>query len=283
MFSLSDWFHEIIQEFTTMASIRRKCLNSPDSFCYICGSFTVPSQRMNISEFVKRAYLAYFKLKVGDQDKSWAPHNVCKPCVENLRQWTKGRRKQLSFGIPMVWREQKSHVDDCYFCLTKTSGYSKKTRQKLSYPYLDSAIRPVPHSHEIPVPVFTELPSLEDESDTCESDGSHGHESDTDFVDTSTKERGNFNQAELNDLVRDLGLSKELSELLASRLKEKNMLHKETNVTFYRNREKSLLAFFKTDKDFVYCCDVAGLLKAMGVPQYDPNEWRLFMIVRRRV
>lgn len=126
MFSLSDWFHEIIQEFTTMASIRRKCLNSPDSFCYICGSFTVPSQRMNISEFVKRAYLAYFKLKVGDQDKSWAPHNVCKPCVENLRQWTKGRRKQLSFGIPMVWREQKSHVDDCYFCLTKLLGIARK-------------------------------------------------------------------------------------------------------------------------------------------------------------
>ena len=39
---------------------------------------------------------------MGDQDKSWAPHNVCKPCVENLPQWTKGTRKQLSFSIPMV-------------------------------------------------------------------------------------------------------------------------------------------------------------------------------------
>ena len=117
---------------------------------------------------------------------------------------------------------------------------------------------------------------MEDENDICESDENHGHDSDTDFVDTSTKEHENFNQAELNDLVRDLGLSKELSELLASRLKEKNMLQKETNVTFYWNREKDLLAFFKTDKDFVYCCDVAGLLKAMGVPQYDPNECRLY-------
>ena len=60
---------------------------------------------MNISEFVKRAYLAYFKLKMGDQDKSWVPYNVCKPCVEDLRQWAKGTRKQLSFGIPMVWWE----------------------------------------------------------------------------------------------------------------------------------------------------------------------------------
>lgn len=107
-----------------MASV--VCLNSPDSVCYVCASFTEPSQRMNISEFEKRASLAYFKIKIGDQDKSLAPHNVCKSCVENLHQWTKGRRKQLSFGIPMVWREQKNHVDD--FCLTKTSGYSKKTR-----------------------------------------------------------------------------------------------------------------------------------------------------------
>ena len=55
-----------------MASTRRKCLNWPDSFCSICGSFTVPSQRTSINEFVKRAYLAYFKLKIRDQHKSWA-------------------------------------------------------------------------------------------------------------------------------------------------------------------------------------------------------------------
>ena len=42
---------------------RRKCLNNPDSFGYICGSFTIPSQRSNISAFVKQAYFAYFKLK----------------------------------------------------------------------------------------------------------------------------------------------------------------------------------------------------------------------------
>ena len=30
---------------------------------------------------------------------------------------------------------------------------------------LDSAVRPVPHSDEIHVPVFKELPSLEDEED----------------------------------------------------------------------------------------------------------------------
>ena len=61
------------------------------------------------------------------QDKSWAPHNACKASVKNLCQWTRGARIELSFGIPMVWQEKKNHVDDCYFCLKKPSGYRKKT------------------------------------------------------------------------------------------------------------------------------------------------------------
>ena len=40
----------------------RKCVNSPDSFCYICGRFTIPSQRTNISMFVKNVYLSYFEI-----------------------------------------------------------------------------------------------------------------------------------------------------------------------------------------------------------------------------
>ena len=186
-----------------MASTRRKCFSSPNSFCYICGSFTVPSQRMNISKFVKIAYLAHFKLKLVEQDESWAPHNVCKTCVGNLRQWTKRARKQLSFGIPMLWREKKNHLDDYYFSLPKSYGYSKKTRQKLSYPNLDSAICLVSHSYEIPLPVFKELPSLKDEDDIRESDENHGHTSDIGFVNILTEECKNFNQAELNDLIRD--------------------------------------------------------------------------------
>lgn len=47
-------------------------------------------------------YYAYFGIKIGDQDKSWAPHKVCKICVEDFRNWTKGKKKALRFGIPMV-------------------------------------------------------------------------------------------------------------------------------------------------------------------------------------
>ena len=88
----------------TILSSRKKCKLDPNVFCYICGSFTVSKQRQGITDFVKKAYLAYlayFGVKVGDQDKNWASHQVCKTCVENLRQWTKQKRKLL--GLQCLW------------------------------------------------------------------------------------------------------------------------------------------------------------------------------------
>ncbi|KRY52804.1 hypothetical protein T03_6142 [Trichinella britovi] len=51
-----------------------KYLSSPDSFYHICGSFLVKNKRQKITDFVKKAYFAYFGIKLGYQDKSWAPH-----------------------------------------------------------------------------------------------------------------------------------------------------------------------------------------------------------------
>ena len=47
-----------------------------------------------------------------------------------------------------------------------------------------------------------------------------------------------FNQEELNDLVRDLELSKAASELLASRLYQKILLAPFTKISYYRDREQ---------------------------------------------
>lgn len=43
---------------------------------------------------------------------------------------------------------------------------------------------------------------------------------------------------DLNDLVWDLNLSKKQSELLGSRLKEWNLLHHDTKVSYFRNRDQ---------------------------------------------
>jgi hypothetical protein len=96
-------------------------------------------------------------VKLGDQGKSWAPHKVCSVYVEELRQWSKGKKKSFPFGVPMIWREPRNHSDDCYFCPCNVKGYNSKNRKEMFYPNLPSAIRAVPHGPGKPMPVPPEV------------------------------------------------------------------------------------------------------------------------------
>lgn len=262
-----------------MSSSRRFCVNSPNVFCYVCGEYTLPENRKNITNFVERAYMAYFGVKLGDQDKYWAPHSICKQCTEHMRQWTKGTRKSMRFAVPMVWREPKNHLDDCYFCALNLKGINRKNRQTLVYPNLASAIRPVPHSEGLPIPVFSVLPQIT-LSSTEEISSPEDDSGDEDFSGTTLPQL--FSQEELNDLVRDLNLPKNSAELLASRLKEKNLLENGVRITFYRSRHEEFLSFFIKEGELVYCRDISGLLKKLGIEEYKPNEWRLFIDSSKR-
>lgn len=57
---------------------------------------------------------------------------------------------------------------------------------------------------------------------------------------------------QLSGLIRDLNLSKESSEWLASRLKERNLLTNETRVTYCRNCDSEFSPFFSRNEDLVY-------------------------------
>lgn len=57
-----------------------------------------------------------------------------------------------------------------------------------------------------------------------------------------------FNQEVLSDLIRDLNSTKKSLEILASRLKEKTLLLKNTKITFYRNREQCSLLLFTQEE-----------------------------------
>ncbi|GBM36704.1 hypothetical protein AVEN_221969-1 [Araneus ventricosus] len=92
-----------------------------------------------------------------------------------------------------------------------------------------------------------------------------------------------FNQDELSDLTRDLNLSKEASELLASRLNNKNLLEEGNKITFYCTREKGLLPFFSQEDNLVFCYEIRGLLEKMGLPKYFPDDFRLFIDSSKRI
>ncbi|KDR23425.1 hypothetical protein L798_05411 [Zootermopsis nevadensis] len=51
-------------------------------------------------------------------------------------------------------REPHNHVNDCYFCMfPPVIGINNKKKHTLIYPNIPSAIRPITHNHELPVPV----------------------------------------------------------------------------------------------------------------------------------
>ncbi|KAI6650030.1 hypothetical protein LOD99_6245 [Oopsacas minuta] len=169
----------------------------------------------NITYFVDRAYHAYFKVKLGDQDKSWAPHKVCKSCVELLRSWSKGKEKHLPFGIPMIWIESKNHFDDCYFCMVNVMGCKKSNKHLLNFPNLESAIRPVPHCSNIPVPIFTEFLELYHDEDDAKSEvNEHDCGYDVDFQEISEerKKAGIFEGPQIRKLLWDNSFKDSMNE-----------------------------------------------------------------------
>jgi len=132
----------------------RSCVKSADLFCYVCEEVMLASKTRSITPLIKKAYHLYFGCKLGDQDKKWALHIVCKPCAIRLGGWINRTGMAMPFAVPMVWMEPSNPISDCYFCLTPpvASGMNRKEKQRIDYPNIPSAIRTVPHGKDLPMP-----------------------------------------------------------------------------------------------------------------------------------
>ena len=160
----------------------------------------------------------------------------------------------------MVGEEKKGNVIRSTNDLEKTYGSCKRmlllshafhkkrfNRKKSSIedPNIPSAICPVPRSVELPIPEPCEVDPLS--SDDAES----GEESSiSEPCSSSNEEFGitskphSINENGLNDLVRDLDLQNVKAELLASRLKQLNLVQSGVNVYSFHTRQQSLTQFF---------------------------------------
>ncbi|GBM30446.1 hypothetical protein AVEN_90372-1 [Araneus ventricosus] len=84
-------------------------------------------------------------------------------------------------------------------------GFSSKSKHCIQYPNVHSAMRPVPHSEDLPIPTAPDKYTVDSEDDTSD-DPNH---QDPDFQPSTsmTCSHHEITQAELNDLVQDLKLS----------------------------------------------------------------------------
>ena len=106
-------------------------------------------------------------------------------------------------------------------------------------------MRPVEHLENLPVP---KPPDKEMQSSSSADEHSSGE-----YVEPTDPESENkpipFSQEALNDLRRDVYLTKEKSEFVASVLQERNLLEKGVKITLYRKCTEDLLVLFTMKDD----------------------------------
>lgn len=218
------------------------------------------------------AYKAYFGMPVGNQDKSWAPHVTCATCKNTLEGWYRGEKRAMKFGDPRILREPTDHSTNCHFCMVDPS--KRRTGKKapaVIYPNIPSSIAPVPHGPELPVPNPPQGNETGDDSNSSESEEDFEEPNDSAEGGTNKKKPYYPNQKDLNDLIRDLGLTKSNAELLTSRLKQWNLLDETVQVSNQRKRHRTFFTFFIKD-ELCYCHDVTGLFENIGSSSHQSSS-----------
>jgi len=139
-----------------------------------------------------------------------------------LREWLNNKGRSMPFGLPMIWRELTDRLTDCYFCIVPPLRHGitkKKKKRTVNYPNILSAIRPVPHTEDLPVPVPPQqciLDSDDKPTENREKTPQPSTSTDADFTaDLLFNKFHQITQEELNDLIRDLNLPKSKAELLS--------------------------------------------------------------------
>ena len=138
-------------------------------------------------------------------------------------------------------------------------------------------MRPVPHSDYLPVPtppVNKDLLSSSDEEMASRADSAESislEDIESTYSGKSGIEPHWIMQEDLNDLARDLYLSKQQSELLASRLKQWNLVQEDVRITSFRNRNKDFASFLDMENRLCYCTNIPGLFTSLRLP-HNPSD-----------
>ena len=150
------------------------------------------------------------------------------------------------------------------YCSATSSWNYKERKRTVNYPNISSAVRPVPHTEELPVPVPPQQYILDSDDEPTENQEKTPQPSKTTDADYTAglkfDESHRITQEDLYDLVRDLNLTKGKVELLGSRLQPWNLLKENVRISVYCKRQEHLVHFFKVERVLVACTDIDVLM-----------------------
>lgn len=184
----------------------------------------------------------------------------------------------LKFQSPVIWIHRVKHdTENCYFCQSYPRIMKVQYSKREQVEYFEC-------EYVKPAELRSRHTCLsENHHQTCNDDDIHDEfkQEETECQQEESDIEPHFiNQADFDDLVRDLGLPKTKAELLASRLQQWKLVAEDFRVTSSRKRSKtcSFDECFETDEHtgITYAVDVYKLFDTIGCP-YNPDEWRLFI------
>lgn len=246
-------------------------------FCYVCGLFVdskhrikFANQKSSVEKFNKFYNRAYISSKWYEPDYIYIRCNSFfkRSKVDN----NDVAKIQWLFSKPMTWHYLVRHdPDDCYFCQTSVQGFKYSCRENILYADVLSAKKPVLSEENR---MENRMERSDEESDSSENEEDNFEAAACSFA----TERHLVSNNDYKDLIRDLSLSWRQSEILASRLKQWNLVENEFKITIGRKgSHQEFQKMFKADgDDFVYCINVSDLFAGLG-HVHKPDEWRLFI------
>ena len=101
------------------------------------------------------------------------------------------------------------------------------------------------------------------------------------FVQITTFQPHFRNQSELDNLIKDLGLTKSGAELFSLRLMEWNLLGEDCRICVYPKRNKEFEIYYDFCNDLCYCKDVTDFFTSLRL-EHDPAQWRLLIDSSKR-